>query len=135
MNYESECPKCGSLNAIELFTWDDSLAYPCFCGICDYFFWIERTADVTETVVLAPTTIRAKYKNRQKCDIPPLELKTQVFICNKEHKLFLERGIIVKKDHKHYRLRFSSLDERLNKKCLWVPDHWVDVIPKELLGI
>lgn len=125
MNFESECPRCGTLNSVQLQTWDDSPAYPCFCGSCDYFFWIKRTADATETLTLQVGEFKPKP------DIPPLPLKTPVFINNRDHEFFLEQGIIVKKDHKHYRIRFKSEDTRLNGKCLWFPADQVSEIPKE----
>ena len=127
MNYESECPRCGQLNIMELTTWDDNPAHPCFCKACDYFFWIRKTADVSETI-----TIESTY-TKHDTDIPPLPLKTAIYISNKEHKFFLEQGIIIKKDHKHYRIKFISQNEKIRDKCLWVPDHWVAKIPKEYL--
>ena len=126
MNFESECPKCGDLNSIELDTWDDSLAHPCYCGKCSYFFWMTRTADVSETIII-------ELQKPREADIPPLKLKTTIYVNNEEHEFFLEQGIIVKKDHKHYRIKFRSTDKRLDGKCVWMPDHWIVEVPKEFL--
>jgi len=63
---------------------------------------------------------------------PELKIGTQVFINNKEHPLFLEQGEVTQKDHRHYRIKIISQNSNLNNKCIWVPEHWVDPLPKEL---
>ncbi len=120
------CPVCGFSSNTVLSTWDSSPAYPCVCPRCYEFFWIRRGADASETFYL-------KKESKLNVEIPPLAKSTQIFITNKEHKLFLERGIIVNKNHAHYRVMFKSKDKKLNDKCLWIPEHWVDVVPEELL--
>lgn len=65
--------------------------------------------------------------------IPTLALETAIYINNKEHKFFLEQGKIVDKSHLHYRIKFISLNKDINNSCLWVPEHWISVVPPELL--
>jgi hypothetical protein len=65
-------------------------------------------------------------------DIPELRTGTQVYVNNKEHKLYLEQGIITEKTHKYYRLKMVSTNKDINNTFIWFPDHWIDPIPKEL---
>lgn len=68
-------------------------------------------------------------------NIPELRVGTNVTIVNKEHTLFLERGEIIEKAHKHYRVKIRSLDKKFNEFCLWFPEHWIDPTPKELISV
>lgn len=61
-----------------------------------------------------------------------LPIGTYVYINNKEHKLFLEQGEIIKLGHQHYRLRFVSLDKKIHNAQIWIPEHWIRVLPQEL---
>jgi len=63
--------------------------------------------------------------------IPELRIGTYVYINNKEHPMNLEQGEIIERDHKHYRVKLISTDPRLNGRCMWFPDHWVEPLPKE----
>ena len=62
---------------------------------------------------------------------PEMREGTHVFINNKEHKLHLEQGVVVARDHRRYRIKFISKNKAINESCLWVPEHWVDPIPKK----
>lgn len=57
--------------------------------------------------------------------IPPLIEYTKVFVINRQHVKHLEPGIIIARDHIHYRIRFDD-----NKK-IWMPAHWIVAIPGE----
>ena len=65
--------------------------------------------------------------------IPPIQLDEIVYIDNKEHPLYLEQGVIVRKKHIHYRVKFTSTLPNINGKCLWIPEHWVKAVPKDLI--
>jgi hypothetical protein len=67
-------------------------------------------------------------------NIPELKLKTPVYINNKEHKLHLEQGVIVEKDHNHYRVKIISTNKEINGKCLWFPQDWIDPLPKDFIN-
>jgi len=64
--------------------------------------------------------------------IPEMKVGQQVMIINKEHPLFLEIGVVVDKSHCHYLVNFTSLEDKINGKNLWIPEHWLDPVPKEL---
>lgn len=63
---------------------------------------------------------------------PELREGTLVYINNKEHPLFMEQGMIVSRDHVHYRIKIVSTNSAINNTCLWIPEHWIDPLPKEL---
>jgi hypothetical protein len=65
--------------------------------------------------------------------IPELSIGKMVYIINKEHPLFLEQGKISDKRHCHYRVKFVSQNKGINNTYLWVPEHWIDPLPKEML--
>ena len=65
-------------------------------------------------------------------NIPELKLGQKIIVVNKEHPLFLEQGTIIEKGHCYYRIEFVSTDGQLHRKSLWLPDHWIDGLPKEL---
>ena len=64
--------------------------------------------------------------------IPPLDVASWVYVDNKEHIFFLEYGIIIGKDHLHYRVKLKSYDEAVNGLFVWLPQHWVKLLPEEL---
>jgi hypothetical protein len=61
-------------------------------------------------------------------NIPPISLGKEVYIDNLEHEFCLEQGIVIGRDHGHYRIKFCSLDKRINGKKIWVPTHWVKIL-------
>ena len=63
---------------------------------------------------------------------PEMREGTQVYLNNKEHPFNLEQGEVIARDHRQYRVRFVSQNPTINGKCLWLPEHWVDPLPKEL---
>jgi hypothetical protein len=78
------------------------------------------------------------FKNPEDCnkvelEIPEYQVFTPVFVKNKEHKFYLEMGVVVDTDHKHVRVKFYSYNPDIHNKCLWMPDHWIQLLPKELL--
>lgn len=64
--------------------------------------------------------------------LPELREGTQVYLNNREHQFNLEQGVIIDRTHRHYRVKFSSMDDRIADKCLWLPEHWVEPLPNEL---
>ena len=117
------CPSCQKSSNQDLMTWDDSVAIPHFCPYCDEFNWVRREADEELSISL---------HSEIPLIIPPIELGSQVYIDNNDHEFHLERGKISDKDHWHYRILFSSLDDRINGTVLWMPQHWIKAIPQEL---
>jgi hypothetical protein len=63
---------------------------------------------------------------------PEMVEGTEVYISAPEHILHLERGIIIARDHVQYRIKFFSLNEAIDGKCLWFPETIIDPVPKEL---
>ena len=60
--------------------------------------------------------------------LPELRVGSEIYINNMEHKFNLEQGVILSKDHRHYKVKLSG------KIIIWVPEHWVEPLPKELRG-
>ena len=58
--------------------------------------------------------------------LPELKNGTIIYINNKEHKLNLEIGKIIARDHRHYQVEIGN-------KVIWMPEHWVEPLPKELM--
>lgn len=61
-------------------------------------------------------------------EIPPIRVAEEVYIDNSDHEFYLEQGVVIGRDHGHYRVKFCSLDKRINGRMLWVPAHWVKVL-------
>lgn len=61
-----------------------------------------------------------------KDDIPTEEIVDRVYVVNKEHKRYLDPGIIIDKAHIHYRIRFA---DGVN---IWMPEHWVRRVPDDM---
>ena len=116
------CPECNGESII--VKWQEVPSEVGYCPICDRIFIL----NADETLIIRPNGVHAET------EIPELPINTHVFIINKEHKFFLERGVVVEKDHKHYRIKFISLNKDIHDKMLWVPDHWIDPVPKALIS-
>ena len=125
------CPGCSKISEQDLLTWGNSLIIPFNCPYCDTFYWLEKQVhqDNTETEVTYSITDTQPSWSAQ---IPEIELGIDVYITNAEHEFHLERGVIVDKDHVHYRVLFTSQDERLDNKKVWVPENWVARVPEGL---
>lgn len=117
------CPKCKKKSQLELRTWHDYPVIPFVCPYCYEFYWIE--CETKESIIITASTTK-------EASIPPIKEGAHVYIDNKEHEFFLERGKVEQRDHCHYRVRFSSLDKKINGKLLWVPEHWVKKVPEGL---
>ncbi|KKK57843.1 hypothetical protein LCGC14_3050400 [marine sediment metagenome] len=117
------CPGCDFSIDYKLKTWDESVVIPFVCPDCNTFFWIRKQA---------ADELRIEADIEESIIIPPIVEGTYIYINNKEHEFFLERGTIIKRDHIHYRIKFNSKDHRINNKCVWVPSHWVMVMPEGL---
>lgn len=110
------CPSCGHPSRQELLTWDNAVAVPFSCPHCDAFHWLEP--DLLKELPTAPTSIN------------PRVVGEDVMVINKEHEFFLERGEITKIEFINCRVSFVSQDERINNKQVWMPDHWLQPVPR-----
>ena len=90
-----------------------------YCSSCDRVFRFDQKAEA-----LVPFGVYSSSE-RVPEDIPPIPVGDMVYVDNREHELFLEQGVVVKRDHAHYRVRFTSLDKSIDGRKLWVPQHWV----------
>lgn len=63
------------------------------------------------------------------------EIAERVYICNKEHDFFLESGIVSDRDRNYTRIRMTSLNKRIDRYHLWVPNHWLKALPEELRSV
>jgi len=108
----SICPGCKSRNPVNV-DWASVGSVPICCKKCGSVYseklWVETESS---GVVFQPPTETT------------IDTGTTVFLCNKDHKLHLKKGKIVAKDHCNYRLEFKD------GLKLWVPHHWVRLIPK-----
>ncbi len=81
--------------------------------------------------------IESIFPDQQKVPFirPEMREGTQIIISNKEHPLYFEQGVVVERDHRYYRIKFVSQNKHINDLCLWIPEHWVEPLPKELKGL
>jgi hypothetical protein len=86
------------------------------CERCSAIYWAEGCVE--------NVTLRPKGVDEQ---IPPLLEYTKVFVVNREHKRYLEPGMIIARDHIHYRVKFKDGTNT------WMPSHWIVAIPGGLL--
>lgn len=101
-----QCPQC------ENQYYYDAGCLPLHCPHCGY--------------KLVITTEDYSDKKQIEVDLPPLPEGTQIMINNKEHKFYLEQGLVIKKDHKFYCIELISQDEHVHQRRVWVPVHWVE---------
>lgn len=128
MNKMDNCPKCNRELALTGELWANKSVLTLYCFECDKIVF----KDIKNGVLKFP--IEEKFgSDKVPVQIPNLPRRTKVYICNKEHKFFLEQGMISDKSHGFYRVKLRSLDKKLDNKFIWVPEHWVRVLPRELL--
>lgn len=113
------CPFCSSTNLSKSKLSDILSVY--YCNNCEKRFKLDESEGFVPL-----------FPQKTTVDEPPLEIASRIYIDNKEHEFFLEHGIIVQKGYLHYRILFVSLDNKINNRKLWVPEHWVKPLPKEL---
>ncbi|MDP1712233.1 MAG: hypothetical protein Q8K86_07230 [Candidatus Nanopelagicaceae bacterium] len=76
-------------------------------------------------------TLVVRSSAKMEEDIPSLANGTKVYVDNKEHQFHLAPGVIICKDHGHYRLSLSFNDGKRTRNIeIWVPEHWVKPMPK-----
>lgn len=121
------CPRCGK----EIQTSRPIVGYSfrnAYCLNCDKVLVIDIQSGkevYAEDVNVIP--------NKISVDLPDFAEDTIVYINNKESVLFLEQGIVVGRDHKHCRIKFKSSDPRFNGFLIWIPGHWLRVLPSEFI--
>jgi hypothetical protein len=120
------CPDCNG-QTIEVH-WNEIPSKVGYCPKCDMTLILDGDDQIVCKVKEDGTRDLDQHAN-----IPELKLGTLVYINNKEHEFFLELGEVIEKDHEYYRVKFRSLDKRIERKCLWVPSHWVEPLPKQLI--
>lgn len=119
------CPHCGGVLAEPSPHYKSrKLAFiPVLCPLCEMVLILESdTHKVVYSEAWVPTPER----------LPPIRVGTPIYLNNREHKLFLEQGVVISKDHNHYRILVNSLDVDWNGAYLWVPEHWVKELPTEM---
>jgi len=119
MRIEAACPKCGKLNVLISEGWHDVGFMPVECSNCLVLYWGEVFSDIEKSVI-------SETKQFLKEEIPELEEGTEVFLIHRDHKYHLEPGVVIDRDHKHYRIKFHD------DKVIWFPSNLVQKIPDEL---
>lgn len=114
-----KCPSCGAPNQINSASWDKIGYIPTLCVQCSELFWSPITTETEITIVNRIPVFKVQ--------VPELNEGTFVFIIQRDHVKHLEPGQIMKRDHKHYKIKFNDGMQ------LWVPSCWVEQIPKEML--
>jgi Zn-finger nucleic acid-binding protein len=112
------CPLCDAA-LHEAFDLDE--IQPIYCPFCDRIWIVEHNQIIYQENVL-PSKI---YEI-----LPELREGTIVYINNKQHHLFLEKGIVSQRNHRYYRIQLISSDKKLNGKQMWFPEHWIEPMPK-----
>lgn len=112
------CPHCGHANQAESENWHNIGYVPILCSSCDRLFWTKLPAgDQPAEIVMVN---RIPVFQVQLPDIPE---DTIVYVVNKQHPKHLEPGVVTKRDHCHYRIKFND------GLVIWMPSHWIERCP------
>ena len=115
------CPKCSFEQYGYNESWHEYVGFPLICQKCGEMFWVKM---INEAII-------PKEKVKEK--IPPLKIGSKVYLNNKEHKLHLSPGMVIDKDHIHYRVKLRWHDgQKTRRTVLWVPEHWIKCMPSWL---
>ena len=120
------CSKCRSEIKISVPSGNYAIAY---CPNCDVVFVVDSR---TFTILTSESVSGETVSSTNIIPTRQLEVGTQVYINNKEHKLFLEQGVISNTGYGHCRVEMCSLDKTINGSQIWFPNHWVSGLPKEV---
>ncbi len=116
-----KCPKCSFEQEGCNDSWHEYLGFPFICQKCGELFWIKRTNE---------TMIMTVHDNKMKTKMPPLKIRTKIYLDNKDHKFYLSPGMIVAKDHVHYRVKLYYRENSMTKHTfLWCPESWIKPMP------
>lgn len=74
--------------------------------------------------------IHEKFKKPEE-KVPKLEIGTQIIVMITNHELSMEQGVILEKSHIHYKVKFTSLNPKINNATFWIPEHWAVKFQKE----
>src|SRR5512137_2806229 len=117
----TQCPVCGY--DLVKGSMLDSQYQLVYCEFCDKIMLVDTFSDaLCNKVVDFMNAIQTAIKE----EIPPMEEGTPIYVNNKESKFFLDIGIVIDRDHLHYRVKLS------NGTQVWMPEHWIRSLPKEL---
>lgn len=107
------CPECNNPinDALRNAEWNSIDCIPVECDKCGLILLYKP---IEET-----TCCNINFQPQSETD---LDVMSWVYICNRDHSFYLRVGLIVDKDHVHYRVQFENGDKT------WVPFHWVEPI-------
>ena len=123
---DSECPECGTINNPISASWSDVGYMPVECTDCLTLYWCrlyeEDEIEIDELKIICSHTELNTSTEIQE-EIPKLPEGTEVLLIHRDHPYHLEPGIVIKRDHKHYRIRFRD------GKVIWFPENLIEKIP------
>lgn len=97
-----------------------------YCDKCDFLYkFSERAESLVPFGRLMP-------RDRMSVKIPEIPEGTPIYVDNLQHKFHLEQGIVIKRDHEHYRVKLCDMDSTTT--FVWLPRHWVKMLPEELIS-
>jgi hypothetical protein len=111
------CPLCGHINQSDAEQWQKIGYVPILCSVCDRLFWTKLPSTGDPEIIVVN---RIPVFQVQTPDIPE---DTVVYVVNKQHPKHLEPGVVTKKDHCHYRIKFND------GLVIWMPSHWIERCP------
>ncbi len=114
----SLCPSCGYHNIIQSDRWSDVGFIPLECESCDTLYCAKLSGPDGDATVVLEEDGHQEFEE----EIPELPIGSPVILKNTDHPLHEVSGIVVDKDHKHYRVEFD-LDSKI---ILWCPEEWIE---------
>lgn len=114
-----KCPLCDHVNEADATQWQKIGYVPILCTQCDRLFWSKLDADLNTDSEIVVVTRPPVFE----VQIPDIPEDTVVYVVNKQHPKHLEPGVVTKRDHCHYRIKFND------GLVIWMPSHWVERCP------
>src|ERR1700674_3531558 len=106
-----KCSRCSNPIGLDgAKSWEGFTSCPVVCDNCETINWA-RMKRADETIILGIQP--------PKESLPPLVEETWIFIINREHTRYLEPGVVIRRSHAHYRVKFND------GTIIWMPEHWI----------
>jgi hypothetical protein len=113
------CPLCNHPNQAQSEEWQKIGYVPILCSACDHLFWAKLPSAAGQPIEIV-TVNRVPVFTVQLPDIPE---DTIIYVVNKQHPKHLEPGVVTKRAHCHYRIKFND------GLVIWMPSHWIERCP------
>lgn len=112
------CPLCQHPNQADAEQWQKIGYVPVLCSACDRLFWAKLAQEGTPAEIVLVNRVPVF-----EVQIPDIPENTTVYVVNKQHPKHLEPGVVTKRAHCHYRIKFND------GLVIWMPSHWIERCP------